>query len=196
PHWASPCTSAVPAPSCRQSRTCRGSDHASPSQRQPERTAGHPQNPEPAGLPFWAILLATDPCSYRCPGCTRTRWGTMSPAWHVSPHASLAFVLVVAAHPAHGLVAFVAALGRAVKDRVVAHQELGAAGVAGVAVVEGAALARERAEPVSLGEIALEVGPGRPRVLRRDERQALTHSRLVFQQFQERELVRLGPRRG
>src|SRR5215472_18895305 len=93
-----------------------------------------------------------------------------------SPHASLAVVFVVAAQPAHGLIAFVAALGRAVKDRVVAHQELGAAGVAGVAAVEGAALARERAEPVSLGEIALEVGPGRRRVLRRDERQALTHS--------------------
>src|SRR5215510_5830671 len=76
---------------------------------------------------------------------------------------SLVLVFVVAAHPAHGLVAFVAALGRAVKDRVEAHQELGAAGVGGVAVVEGAVLARERAEPVSLGEIALEVGSGRPR---------------------------------
>jgi hypothetical protein len=47
----------------------------------------------------------------------------------------------------------------AVKDRVVAHQELRGAGVAGIAVVDGVALARERAEAVSLGEIAVEIGP-------------------------------------
>src|SRR5258708_4602109 len=111
-------------------------------------------------------------------------------------HVSRGVVFVVAAQPAHGLIAFVAALGDAVEDRVVAHQELGAAGVAGVAVVDGAALARERADAVALGEIAVEVRPGRARVLRRDERQVLTHGRLVSEQFQKRELVRLGPRRG
>ena len=105
--------------------------------------------------------------------------------------ASLAVVFVVAAQPAHGLIAFVAALGRVVEDRVVAHQELRTAGVAGVTVVDGVVLARERANPVSLGEIAVEGGPGRARVLRRYEWQVLTDGWLLVQQLQKREFVGL-----
>ena len=50
-------------------------------------------------------------------------------------------------------VAFVAAVGRAVNDRVVAHQELGAAGAAGIAAVDGAATARERADHAIPGDV-------------------------------------------
>src|SRR5919197_3898189 len=60
-------------------------------------------------------------------------------------------VLVVAAHP--HLVALVAALRRPVEDRVVAHQELRAARVAGVAVVDAVAVPGERADAVPLGEV-------------------------------------------
>jgi DNA-binding transcriptional MerR regulator len=74
-------------------------------------------------------------------------------------HMSLVVVFVVPTQPAHGLIAFAAALRSPVKDRVVAHQELRTAGVAGVAVVDGAAPARERADAVSLGEIAIDVRP-------------------------------------
>src|SRR6266567_33396 len=67
-------------------------------------------------------------------------------------------VLVVAAHP--HLVALVAALRCPVEDRVVAHQELRAAGVAGVTVVHGVAVARECAYAVPLGEVAGDVRAG------------------------------------
>src|SRR5262249_49988294 len=93
-------------------------------------------------------------------------------------------------------VLFVAALRSAVKDRVVAHQELRAAGIAGVAVIEGVALARERADAVSLGEVAVNVRPARARVLDYDSRQVLTGGRLLVQQLQKRELVGLEQRRG
>src|SRR5436305_2238236 len=66
-------------------------------------------------------------------------------------------VFVVAAEPGHGLIAFVAALRSAVEDRVVAYEELRTAGVGGVAVVDGVALARERADAVSFGQIAVDV---------------------------------------
>src|SRR5256714_12512627 len=105
-------------------------------------------------------------------------------------------VFVVAVKLMHGLVAFISALGRAVEDRVVAHQELRAAGVARVAVVDGLALAGERAEAVSLREIALEVRPARARVPARDLRQALADRRLLVQQLQQPELVGLEHRRG
>ena len=62
-------------------------------------------------------------------------------------------------------------------------------------MVDGVALARERANPVSFGEIAVEGSPGRAGVLRRDERQALTDGRLLVQQLQKRELVGLEQRR-
>jgi hypothetical protein len=51
-------------------------------------------------------------------------------------------------------------------------------------VVDGVALARERAEAVSLGEIAVEIGPGRTC----DQRQVLTDGRLFAEEPQEPEL--------
>ena len=73
-----------------------------------------------------------------------------------------ALVLVVAAKPAHRLIPFVATLRSAVKDRVVAHQGVSPSGIAGVAMVDGVAFTRERADAVSLGEIAFEARPRRP----------------------------------
>jgi hypothetical protein len=68
----------------------------------------------------------------------------------VPSFASFVVVLVVAAKP-HNAVVFIAALRSAVKNRVVAHQKLRTAGIAGVAAVDGVALAREGAEAVPLG---------------------------------------------
>src|SRR2546421_11835530 len=102
-------------------------------------------------------------------------------------------VFVVAVKPMHGLVAFISALGRAVEDRVVAHQELRAAGVARVAVVDGLALAGERAEAGSLREIAREVRRGRARVPTRALRQALSRPRLLGQPPQQPALLGLAP---
>src|SRR5437764_805099 len=110
--------------------------------------------------------------------------------------ASVPLVFVVAAEPAHGLIAFVAALGHAVEDRIVAHQKLRPAGVGGVAVVDGVALARERADAVSLGEITVDVRTARGGVLRRGERQVLTDGRLFAQQSQGPYLVGLEERHG
>src|SRR5262249_24327075 len=73
------------------------------------------------------------------------------------PHASLAAVLVVAAQPGLGF-ALVAALRGAIQDQVVAHHELEAASRAGVAVIDGAAVAGERADPRTLREAADDVG--------------------------------------
>ena len=106
-------------------------------------------------------------------------------------HGSLALVFVVAAQPAHGLIAFVAALRSPVEYRVVAHQELRTPGVAGVAVVDGVALKSERAQSVPLGEIAVDVRPGRAGVLACNQRQFLTDGRLLVQQRQKRQLVGL-----
>jgi hypothetical protein len=55
-------------------------------------------------------------------------------------------------------------------------------------VVDGVALARERAEAGSLGEIAVEIGPGRTRVPGCDQRQVLTEGRLFAEEPQEPEL--------
>src|SRR4029450_11570280 len=94
-------------------------------------------------------------------------------------------VLVVAAEPVHDLIAFVAPPRSAVKDRVVAHKELRTAGGGGGAVVDGVALARERADAVSLGEIAVEVRPARARVPDCAQRQGLTGGRLLVEQLQK-----------
>ena len=49
---------------------------------------------------------------------------------------------------------------------------------------------------MSLGEIAVDVRPGRARVLDRDRREVRTQGRLLGQQLQKRELVLFRPRRG
>src|SRR4029453_6213949 len=90
-------------------------------------------------------------------------------------------LFVVATQPAHRLVAFVAPLGSVVENRVESHQELGAAGVAGIAVVDGVTLAGERVEAVPLGEIALEIRAPRTLVPGRGQRQVLTDRRLFLQ---------------
>src|SRR5215216_6222510 len=95
-------------------------------------------------------------------------------------------VLVVAAYP--HLVALVAALRRPVEDRVIAHQELRAAGVAGVAVVDVVAVAREGADAVALREVAADIRPGGGGVLGDERRQAVTDL-LVAQQRKEGDLV-------
>src|SRR2546423_15286220 len=82
--------------------------------------------------------------------------------------AATCVVLVVSAQP--HLAVFVATLGRPVEDRVVAHQELGSAGVAGVAVVDVAPVAGERTDTVALGEVAGDVRAGRVGVLGGDRR--------------------------
>jgi hypothetical protein len=76
------------------------------------------------------------------------RGAVTAPSSPTQPRFSRA-VLVVAAYP--HLIALVAALRHPVEDRVVAHQKLGAASVAGVAAVNAVAVARERADAVSLG---------------------------------------------
>ena len=108
----------------------------------------------------------------------------------------LGAVLVVAPEPSHRLVLLVASFRGTIKDRVIAHQELGATRIAGVAVVDLIALARERTEPVSLGEITFWAGPGRHRVPVCDQRQAFADGRLLVQELEKDELVRLEQRRG
>src|ERR671930_2372517 len=103
------------------------------------------------------------------------------------------FVLVVAAHP--HLAALVAARRCPVEDRVVTHQELRAAGVAGVAVIEGVTLAGERAYAVPLGEVGGKVRAGCGGVLV-DRRWQLVAEPLVAQQRKRCNLVGLEQRHG
>src|SRR6266576_918744 len=105
-------------------------------------------------------------------------------------------VLVVSAQP-HVTVALVAALRRPVEDRVVAHQELSAAGVARIAVVDAVAVAREGADAVPLSEVADDVGAGCCGVLHDHGRQALADARVVQERkrcdlvgLEQRDLVR------
>src|SRR5204862_6967432 len=63
-------------------------------------------------------------------------------------------------------------------------------------VVDALALPRERAEPVTLGEVAVDVRPAGARVPGRDQRQALTDGRLLVQQPEQLHFVGLEQRRG
>jgi hypothetical protein len=63
-------------------------------------------------------------------------------------------------------------------------------------VVDGVALARERAEAVSLRKIAVKTCPACARVEARHHGQVLTDGRLLVQQLQKRELVGLERRCG
>src|SRR3954454_2746053 len=74
-------------------------------------------------------------------------------------------VLVVAAEPELPVCSFVPPHGRAVKDSVVAHQELQAAPGRRVDVIDGVAVSCEGAEAGALGEVSDGVGAGRPGVL-------------------------------
>src|ERR1017187_1366450 len=112
--------------------------------------------------------------------------------WSHLPALSLAVIFVVAVEPVLALIALVAPFRSAIKDRVIPHQELCAAGVARVAVIHGVALARKRADAMSLGEIAFQIRPARGGVLDRELRRVLTEGRLVPQHSQEPKLVRLG----
>src|ERR687898_558199 len=91
--------------------------------------------------------------------------------WHLLRYASLAAVFVVAAEPELPAVALVAALGHAVEDRVVAHEELHPAPGGRIGLVDGAVLERKDADQGRLGEIVGDVGPGRGRVLGHDRGQ-------------------------
>ena len=81
-------------------------------------------------LPRWAVPAA-HPTEVPCvPGTQGTSvisglaGATAQARGRVVANVSLVAVLVVAAQPAHGLIALGPAAGHAVEDRVVAHQEL------------------------------------------------------------------------
>src|ERR1022692_3165840 len=81
----------------------------------------------------------------------------------------------------------------AIQDRVVAHQELRTAGVAGIAVIDGGTLAREHANAVSLRQIAVDVRPAGARVAARNRRQVLPQLGPLVEKLAKRELVGLEP---
>src|ERR1035441_3494831 len=107
-----------------------------------------------------------------------------------------ASVFVVTAELERDRTVFPAPGRNAIEDRVVAHQELRTAGVAGVAVIHGGALAREHANAVSLGQVAVDIRPARARVAARNRRQVLSQLGPLVEKLAERELVSLEPGHG
>src|SRR5438876_422065 len=88
---------------------------------------------------------------------------------------SLALVLVVAADPELEPLALVAALRRAVQDRVVTHQELHTTRAGGIGVVDSPVVQGEDAEALGLGQVMDYVGAGLPRIAGGDRRQLFEH---------------------
>src|SRR3954447_12610660 len=89
-----------------------------------------------------------------------------------------ALVLVVPTSPRPGSVAFVASLRCPVEDRVVAHQELDAAGRGGVGLVHGPVIEDECAEAGIFGKVTRDIGAARVCVVLDDRRRSrLEHRR-------------------
>src|SRR5438128_2983435 len=88
---------------------------------------------------------------------------------------SLALVLVVAADPELEPLALVAALRRAVQDRVVTHQELHTTRAGGIGVVDSPVVQGEDAEALGLGQVMDYVRACLPRIAGGDRRQLFEH---------------------